>query len=69
MYKTIDMMNKTQEGNLKKVKTTFLNKIGWFIVKRTCKHESTRTIFIDHCDGFSHEQCNICGKELWLDIK
>lgn len=57
----------TQKPELNKpvVRRSFWNKVGWWIVTRTCKHESKKLISYDHCERLSHQQCNICGEELW----
>jgi len=67
MYKTIEILNnaETQALNIPVVKRSFLNKVGWWLVKKTCKHESVRLISFDHCESLYHQQCNICGEEIW----
>ena len=46
-------------------KLEILNKVGWWIVKKTCKHESKRLISFDHLERLYHQQCNMCCKEIW----
>jgi len=47
-------------------KCSFWNKVGWWLVKQTCNHESKRLISFDHCERLRHQQCNICGEEFWV---
>jgi len=67
MYKKVEILNnaETQALNMPVVRRSFWNKLGWWIVKQTCKHESKRLISFYHSERLSHQQCNICGEEIW----
>lgn len=68
MYKTIEILNNSDTHKLIIVNNrSIFNKLGWWIVKRTCKHESKKLISFDHCERLRHSQCNICGEEIWED--
>lgn len=67
MYRKIEIIDdeETCKLNLPIVNRSYLNRIGWWLVKRTCKHESKTLISYDHTEQIGRYKCKICSEEIY----
>lgn len=43
----------------------WLSKLGWKLVKKTCRHEEKQTVFIDYADRCTHYWCEDCRSDIY----
>lgn len=42
------------------------SKIGWYLIRKTCKHEEKEIVFEDHSDRYTQYRCNECKSDIYI---